>query len=155
MQQHDVLQLISLECALLDDRDYLNWLDLFAEGAVYWLPVDRRAIEPNAQLNLVYETRTKLKVRVDRLLGDKIHAEQPPSEVARMVSGTRVIEMDEQSCVARSAYLAVVNRLGTTRLIGGHVTHRIARIGGELKILERRLDLLGAAGPLEDLTFLP
>lgn len=155
MQLQDVIHLVGLECALLDDRDYLKWLDLFADDAVYWLPLDRRAVEPEAQLNLVFESRAKLTIRVQRLVGDKIHAEQPPSEVARMVSGTRMLDHDEQSCTARSTYLAVVNRLGATRLVSGHLTHRLVRVGGELKILERRLDLLGAGGPLEDLTFLP
>ena len=43
---------------------------------------------------------------------------------------------------------------GDLRLWAGRATHRLRRVDGRLRIAAKRVDLVNAAGPLPNLTFL-
>ncbi|HMN81077.1 MAG TPA: aromatic-ring-hydroxylating dioxygenase subunit beta [Burkholderiaceae bacterium] len=143
------------EAAFLDDRAYSAWLDLFAAEGRYWVPLRRGATSPENELNLIYEGKLKLERRIGRLTGGKNHAEQPPSEVIRSITNILVVEDTGSRVLCRSKYIAVIQRLGTTRMVAGDLSHTLIRDAGKFSILQRRLDLLGANEPKEDLSFIP
>ena len=41
------------EADLLDEQRFEEWLELFADDATYWIPLDTRRSEPRRGLNLV------------------------------------------------------------------------------------------------------
>ncbi len=146
---------IHREAALLDAREYRQWLDLFADDGRYWLPIDPQATHPAAQLNLIYDERDRLQDRVARLVGGKMHAEQPPSQIVRLVSGTALEAVAGDEFTLCSAFMLAINRLGTMRLLAGRLRHRLRCGTDGILIAEKRVDLIGANDALEDISFLP
>ena len=55
------------EADLLDARRLDEWTGLFADDAVYWLPMDPDQVAPGDGLNIIYDDRPRLLDRVSRL----------------------------------------------------------------------------------------
>ena len=54
-QMTTITQLLYKECRLLDDQHFENWLQLFMEHCVYWIPGD--VIPQNAGSDITWERR--------------------------------------------------------------------------------------------------
>jgi len=130
------------EARLLDERRYAEWLDLFAEEGVYWIPTQPGQASPHAALSIVYEPRSLLAVRVERLSRSEMHVQSPPSRTVHHVSA---IEVDGDE--ARSALIVAEWRGGEARWFAGRVTHKLKNEDGRLRIVLKRVDLIDGEAP--------
>ncbi len=91
----EVVAFLLHEAALLDDRRFRTWLELWTDDAVYQIPIRQTRDEPNAaefassawHLN---ENRHMLGVRVSRLETGYAWSESPPSRTRHFVTNVRV-----------------------------------------------------------------
>ncbi|MFN3232239.1 MAG: aromatic-ring-hydroxylating dioxygenase subunit beta [Alphaproteobacteria bacterium] len=153
----EVNGLLTVEAHLLDDRTYEQWLDLFTEDCLYWMPVDPLAVDGRQRLNVFYDNRARMEDRVDRLTSGSAFSEQPPTLTARTISAVYVTaEQDstDTDLIVRSNFVLVSNRLGNQQLYGGRCLHHLVRICGSLRIAEKRVTLLGSDTPQRPMTFM-
>ena len=127
------------EARLLDERRFADWLELFAEDALYWVPTARE----QPALSLFYETRALLAVRVARLERPDMHAQSPPSKTLHHVGCIEVVGEQE----VRSSLIMAEWRAGETRWFAGRVTHRLRREPAGLRIVLKRVDLVDSEAP--------
>jgi 3-phenylpropionate/cinnamic acid dioxygenase small subunit len=40
VSEKDLINFVYHEARLLDQRDFLKWVDLFTEDAIYWMPLE-------------------------------------------------------------------------------------------------------------------
>ena len=130
------------EARLLDEQRYAEWLDLFAEDGVYWIPTQAGQASPHEALSLIYEPRSLLALRVERLSRGEMHVQSPPSRTVHHVSA---IEVDGEE--ARSALVVAEWRAGEARWFAGRVLHRLRSTPQGLRILLKRIDLIDAEAP--------
>lgn len=128
------------EAALLDEWKLAEWLELFAEGAVYEMPTAGRPASASSDEELFYiaDNWFRLQHRVARLLKKGAHAEQPRSNVLRMISNVRVIGADElgvRICCAFTTYRSKSDK--TDSYFGTH-HYLLKEIGGNIRIAEKR-----------------
>jgi benzoate/toluate 1,2-dioxygenase beta subunit len=78
------------EARLLDDRAFDEWLALFADDCLYWLPIgdEDAELEPS----IVYDTRARLEERVFRLNETRAYAQEPPSRTQHNVTNVEVVD---------------------------------------------------------------
>ena len=127
------------EARLLDERRFAEWLELFAEDALYWVPTT----QDGPALSLFYETRSLLAMRVARLHGSDMHVQSPPSKTLHHVGSIEVAGELE----VRSALIMAEWRAGETRWFAGRVTHRLRRQAPGLRIVLKRVELIDSEGP--------
>jgi benzoate/toluate 1,2-dioxygenase subunit beta len=153
------------EADLLDRGDFEEWLDLFTDDAVYWLPVDTSRKEPRGGLNIVYDDRRRLEDRIRRLRSGFSHTEDPMSRTSHLIGNVRLIDGDQAaelfSWVPLSSDddLVVEARMAVARVRGERTDHfhgRVAwvlrRSGNRFAIRVKRVDLLDADQPLPSMT---
>lgn len=97
--QHQVEQFYYLEAALLDDRRFLEWLDLLAPDLEYWMPA--RSTRSRAEMHLEFAKRGEgaffdddkhtMEMRVRKLDTGFAWAEDPPSRTRHLVTNVRVV----------------------------------------------------------------
>lgn len=146
------------EADRLDARRLAEWTDLFAEDAVYWLPMDPNQVSPGDGLNLIYDDRPRLLDRVSRLTSGLAFSEEPHSATSHTLSPPRLLPggqaqpADEHALTAR----CVIGRARQGRVDTFHAQMRwvLRDTGDSLRIVMKRIDLLNAADPLPVLTFL-
>jgi ethylbenzene dioxygenase beta subunit len=131
------------EARLLDERRFAEWLALFAQDGVYWVPTRPGQTSPQEALSLFYEPRALLELRVERLQRPDIHVGTPPARTLHHVSAVEVLGELE----TRSSLVVAEWRAGETRWFAGRVLHRLRREGKDLRILLKRVDLIDSEAP--------
>jgi len=154
------------EAELLDARRIEEWTSLFADDAVYWLPMDPGQVSPGDGLNIIYDDRPRLLDRVSRLASGLAFSDEPHSVTshtlspvrlldgprAQQAAGGRVLLPGERAVAARG----VVGRARRGRVDTFHARFRwvLRNHGDSLLIVMKRVDLLNAPDPLPVLPFL-
>ena len=139
---NDIEGFVLREARLLDERRFAEWLDLFAEDAVYWIPTQPNQASPHEALSLIYEPKSLLTVRVDRLQRGEMHVQTPPSRTVHHVSAVEVKGENVYSSLIVAEW-----RAGESRWFAGRVTHKLRREAGGLRIVVKRVDLTDGEAP--------
>jgi benzoate/toluate 1,2-dioxygenase beta subunit len=139
---NEVEALVLHEARLLDEQRYAEWLELFAEDAIYWIPTRAAQASPHEALSIIYEPKQLLSVRVERLSRNEMHVQSPPSRTVHHVSAVEV-----EGYEARSALIVAEWRSAETRWFAGRVHHKLRKDAGGLRIVLKRVDLIDGEAP--------
>ncbi|MGB1175569.1 MAG: aromatic-ring-hydroxylating dioxygenase subunit beta, partial [Luminiphilus sp.] len=90
-------QFLYQEARLLDQRKFGQWNDLFAEGGMYWIPLEEDQEDPLNHLSLAYEDSMMRQVRINRLNHDRAWSQKPRSRTSHTVSAIVVEAVCEVS----------------------------------------------------------
>ncbi|MBK17666.1 MAG: hypothetical protein CMM52_02325 [Rhodospirillaceae bacterium] len=96
--KREVAELINWETTLLDRREWDDWIELYAEDAIYWVPswADEEATvtDPETQLNLMYlRNRGGIEDRVFRIESRDSYASLPLDRTVHIVSNILVSDV--------------------------------------------------------------
>lgn len=130
------------EARLLDEQRFAEWLHLFAEDGVYWIPTRPSQSSPQEALSIIYEPKPLLAMRVERLARGDMHVQSPPSRTVHHVSAVEV-----EGTEARSSLIVAEWRAGEARWFAGRVLHRLRRGAAGLQIVLKRIDLTDGEAP--------
>jgi 3-phenylpropionate/cinnamic acid dioxygenase small subunit len=150
----EIEQFLYQEAALLDGRQYEEWLSLFTDDAYYWIPAGQDDTDPLQETSLVYDDRRTLGLRVTRLLHPAAHCQTPPSRTASLISNIRVEELDNGEVKVRSNLALFESRLGNQRVFAARVDHTLRRSDGHWRIAYKKVDLINRDAVFSNLTFL-
>lgn len=130
------------EARLLDERRFAEWLALFAQDGVYWVPTLPGQASPQEALSLMYEPKPLLAMRVARLERPDLHVQTPVSRTVHHVSAVETGDLE-----VRSALVVAEWRTGESRWFAGRVLHRLRREPQGLRIVLKRVDLIDSEAP--------
>jgi len=155
--KQEIEEFLYHEADLLDQRRFMEWLDLLAEDIVYFMPMRRNvkfgqhAERENTKLgqgiSWFDEDKWTLTKRVEQILTGVHYAEEPLSRVCHMVSNVRLLDVRPsaeapEEVVAGSRFLVYQNRVEyETYLFVGKRTDTLRRVGDEWKIARREIIL--------------
>ena len=155
----EVELLLFREAELADAHRYDEWLALWAQDLLYWVPCNADDIDPERKISLIYEDRPKLEQRLLRLGTKHAHSQRPQSKLARTVSNIVLEDYDydnapAQGGVATSRFIVAEMRLDKQTLWCGRMRHLLVREDGALRIKEKRVYLVNNDAPMPNLTFI-
>ncbi|MBL8444103.1 MAG: aromatic-ring-hydroxylating dioxygenase subunit beta [Zoogloeaceae bacterium] len=132
------------EARMLDEQRFEDWLTLFTDDAYYWMPLAHDQHDPRLHTSLLYEDMLLLKVRIERLAGQRTFSQQPKSRCHHLLQAPSIESSDPASGehVVRTAFHYTEARLDRQTLFVGWTTHHLVEIDGALRIRLKRVDLL-------------
>jgi 3-phenylpropionate/cinnamic acid dioxygenase small subunit len=138
------------EARLLDDRRFRDWMALFTEDGTYWVPSIPDQKSPLDYASLFYDDRRLMETRVTRLEHKQIHIQNPPSRTMHQV-GRAIVEKAPGDGEFRisSTLLMAESREDNQRFFAGRQTHHLRMVGSELRIVQKRVDLVNCSAPFE------
>jgi 3-phenylpropionate/cinnamic acid dioxygenase small subunit len=139
------------EARLLDEGRFEDWLALFTENAWYWVPSEPNQDSPLTTVSLIYDDRKLLETRVRRLVGPRMHAQEPRSRTSRIIANVTLRERRPASALVRSKFMMVEYRRGEQRTFAGTSFHELIWTEGGLRIASKRVDLVNCDAPLDGL----
>jgi benzoate/toluate 1,2-dioxygenase beta subunit len=148
-----VAEFLYHEADLLDSRRYEDWLELYTDDAIYWIP---QGDEPDHvhHVSIAYDDRRRLHERVIRLASGFAFSQDPPSRTCHVVGNVRVAgEIDGDLDVRSNLALAEMRR-GLQSVYAGQVTHRLVPTGDSFMVRRKTIRLINSDVPLSNLTFL-
>jgi p-cumate 2,3-dioxygenase beta subunit len=136
----DVEEFLFREAELLDEWRLPEWLELFTDDAVYYVPVTDLPPDatPDSALFYVADDRFRLSERVKRLMKRQAHAEFPHSKTRHLVSNVRIRARREDEIEVGSAFITYRTKDGQTDTYFGSNRHRLVPESGSFRIREKR-----------------
>ena len=142
--QTEVANLIYREATLLDRREWYDWIDLYTEDAVYWVPSwaseEETTDDPELQLNLIYlRNRGGLEDRVFRIESRDSYASVPLDRTVHLVGNVLVGDSrgDAIEATANCLVHSYGKKGGLTR--GSLYDYTLRRENGELRISRKKI----------------
>mgnify|MGYP001370095881 CR=1 FL=1 len=142
------------ETALLDERRYPEWIELFAPDGVYWVPANRDDTDPRTHVSLIYDNVARLKERLVRADSGMFWAQDPPTRATRVIGNLRV-GRSEEGLHAICKLVLVTQRRGQSQLLTGTSRYALIETGGSFRIQAKTVLLIQNDEPQLNLTFLP
>src|SRR3989454_8024144 len=98
-----VVEFLHQEARLADEARYAEWLALWTDDAVYWVPAttDPEA-DPEKHLSHIYDNRARLETRVKLLQTGHRYSQEPASHMRRLISNIEIARAEDGELVARS-----------------------------------------------------
>lgn len=157
VNEQQLIDFVYAEAKLLDAQQFEAWLDLFAEDGFYWMPLTHDQTDPRLQTSLLYEDKLLLRVRVERLAGHRTFSQQPKSRCHHLLQRPEIDtshpwhQPAQGQYVVGTAFHYVETRLDQQFLYAGWSTFQLKDEDGQLRIKEKRVDLLNRDAALRSI----
>jgi len=142
------------EARLMDESRYKEWLDLFTEDALYWIPSNEDEIDPSRHVSIVYAPRPQLEAQIARLESGNAFTQVPPSRMRRIVGNVELQAGESGELHVCAVFHLVEVRLGQQHSLAGLSRYRLRRRGDDFQIAYKKVELVANDEVIDNLTFL-
>lgn len=149
--QHEIEQFLYRQAELLDAKRWQDYIDLFGDDGVYWMPASPQDVTWDGVPSIFAEDRDMMTVRMKRVTHPHAWSQQPEWGTNHVVSNVVVEKIDPGSgdVHVRSRFHMVELRRDELRHFAGSYRHHLERTKDGLKIKLQRVDMVNAQAPYE------
>jgi 3-phenylpropionate/cinnamic acid dioxygenase small subunit len=145
----EIEQFLYRQSELLDNKLWQDYIDLFTDDGVYWMPVTPDQTEWEGSPSIFAEDKYMMEVRMGRVMHPTAWSQAPMWGTSHVI-GNVVIESESAiEWVVRSRFHMMELRRDTVRHFGGTYRHTLVRDNGQLKIKLQRVDMFNAQAPFD------
>jgi 3-phenylpropionate/cinnamic acid dioxygenase small subunit len=143
--QHEVEQFLYRQAELLDAKRWQDYIDLFTEDGIYWMPARPEDTTWDGVPSIFAEDKNLMTVRMGRVQHPDAWSQRPLWGTNHVV-GNVIIERVAVSgdVVARSRFHMLELRRDNVRHFAGAYLHHLKRIGDSYRIQLQRVDMTNA-----------
>lgn len=139
-----VQALLYHQAALLDNKAWGDWAELFSEDGVYWMPSRPEQTDWQREPSIFAEDRLLMEVRMGRLQHPNAWS-QAAHWTTNHIVGNIVIESATSDAIeVHSRFQMMELRRDNVRHFGGSYRHSLVRQDGAWKIKLQRVDMTNA-----------
>jgi len=131
-----VAEFLYQEAELLDERRFDEWLRLFADQLLYWVPANDDE-DPRRAVSIIFDDRMRLTERVQRLQRGTAPSLQPPSHTLHVIGNVRIRDGAAERLLVTSRYLVTEVRLDDEYLYTANVEHHLMEDSGGFLIAKK------------------
>jgi len=142
------------EARLMDEHVYDEWLSLWTEDALYWVPCNDDDIDPQRHVSIIYDNRPRLEDRIERLKSGAAYAQEPKSRLRRVVANVEIEEGDNGEVTVYSNFNLTELRRSRQDTFAGRTIHKLRPQGASFKIAYKKVLLVNNDEVIDNLTFL-
>jgi 3-phenylpropionate/cinnamic acid dioxygenase small subunit len=150
----EVEQFIYQEARLQDEHEYDAWEALWTDDGVYWIPANGDDIDPESQMSIIYDNRSRIALRIRQFHTGKRHSQSPRSRLRRVVSNVEVIEESGEEVRARSNSLIFESNPRADTIWGTQTEYLLRRSEGGFRMARKKVMLVNNDKALYTLSFL-
>ncbi len=154
VDRHQIENFLYREARLMDEHAYDEWLSLWVEDALYWVPCNEDDIDPQRHVSIIYDDRPRLEERIERLKSGSAYAQEPKSRLRRVVSNVEVEEGDNGEVIVYSNFNLTELRRSRQDTFAGRTIHKLRPQGASFKIAYKKVLLVNNDEVIDNLTFL-
>ncbi len=138
----DLIGFVLHEARLIDEQRFDEWLDLWAEDARYWMPLEYGQTDRLTHNSLFDDDKLLLRIRVERLKGAKTYSQNPKSRCHHLLQMPVVESRGAAEWQTWAAFHYVETRFDEQTLYAGWSRHTLVVLDGALRIKLKRVDLV-------------
>lgn len=140
----ELIGFVMHEARLIDEHRYEDWLDLFSDDCLYWMPLEWGQTDPRLHASLMHEDKLLLKIRIERLKGNRTFSQKPKSRCHHVLQLSTIDKRDDAAAAydLYTPFHYVETRLDEQTLYAGWARHHLVVRDGRLRIKVKRVDLV-------------
>lgn len=153
ISRQDVIDFVYAEARMLDERRFEDWLSLFTDDGIYWMPLHHDEPNPKLVTTLFHEDMLLLRTRVMRLTGRNTFSQQPSSRCHHLLQAPAIDRFDPEAgeFSTWTSFLYTETRADEKLFYTGWVTHDLALVDGNLRIRLKKVQLIDCDAPHRNL----
>jgi benzoate/toluate 1,2-dioxygenase beta subunit len=141
---YEVEQFLYRQADLLDSKKWQDWIDLFTDDGIYWMPPEPSYQTWDGTPAIFAEDKNLMTVRMNRVQHPDAWSQRPLWGTNHIVSNV-VIEKDSPpEIVARSRFHMMELRRDDVRHFAGSYLHHLEKSKDGFKIKLQRVDMTNA-----------
>lgn len=145
------------EARLADESRYEEWEALLADDIRYWVPVNGDAANPDRDVSIVNDNRSRLATRLRQWRTGTRHSQTPVSVMRRMLSNFEFARLDSTSFCVQANFVIYEYQVQSVNLLTvwpGRVEYRLRVDAERTSMFLKKVMLVNAGGPIPTLSFL-
>ena len=143
------------EARLQDEYRYDEWEALWTDDAIYWVPANGDDIDPEQQMSIIYDNRSRIALRVRQLLTGKHFTQTPQSRLRRLVSNIELLDDQAGDDIAVGSYSMIFeSSLRDDTVWAARNEYRLRHVDGELRMAYKKVTLVNNDKAIYTLSFL-
>jgi len=157
ISKDDLIDFLYEEVRMLDEGRYDEWLALWLPDGHYWMPLEYKQTDPNLVTSYLYEDLFMLNLRIERLNGERTFSQKPKTRCHHVIQRPFIDAMDheKEEYITNTSMHYVETRLDDQILLAFTATHNLKRVDGEIKIANKRVDLVNCDAAFGNIQLLP
>jgi len=143
--QHAVEQFLYRQADLLDTKRWEEWIGLFTDDGIYWMPPEPSYTTWDGTPAIFAEDKNLMRVRMGRVLHPDAWSQRPLWGTNHVVSNV-IIEKESPNgdVIARSRFHMMELRRDDVRHFAGSYMHQLKKINEGYRIKLQRVDMTNA-----------
>ncbi|MDB5607487.1 MAG: ring-hydroxylating dioxygenase subunit beta [Bradyrhizobium sp.] len=156
VQRSEVESFLYREARLLDTAQFEEWMDLFTEDALYWVPAGRDDIDPSRHVSIIHDDKAAMATRIKRLRSGFAYAQDPASRVHRLISNVELGPSDDEHHTLEVSCMMLLVELARKRqtIHSARCEFTLDRSEANWRIRRKKVNLLRNGEVLESTPFL-
>ena len=143
--QHAVEQFLYRQAELLDSKKWQDYIDLFAEDGVYWVPADPAHKTWEGVPAIFAEDKNLMTVRMKRVLHPDAWSQRPAWGTNHVISNVSILKTSANGDLhVRSRFHMLELRRDDVRHFAGAYTHNLRKTKKSYEIKLQRVDMTNA-----------
>jgi benzoate/toluate 1,2-dioxygenase subunit beta len=149
--RHEIELLLYRQADCLDNRQWQEFIELFAPDGIYWMPASPEQTTGDGVPSIFYEDRNLMTVRMKRL--EHPHAWSQKTEWGTShIVGNIVIDKHDPAngdVTVRSRFHMMEFRTDASRHFAGSYVHHLTSTADGYRIKLQRVDMVNGQGPYD------
>ncbi|WP_235872121.1 aromatic-ring-hydroxylating dioxygenase subunit beta [Siminovitchia acidinfaciens] len=143
------------ESRLIDELRLEEWLSLFSEESLYWVPTVPGGGDPRKEVSIAFDDRRRLEDRIYRIRTGYAYSQLPLSRTRRMLTNIEVTERHStDELFVRTNFILSEFRVGVLESFSGWIGYKMIKEKGEWKIKLKMVNLIDSDQAHDNLTFI-
>jgi 3-phenylpropionate/cinnamic acid dioxygenase small subunit len=147
----EVEQFLYRQAELLDEKRWDDFIELFADDGLYWMPAAPEQTTGEGVPSIFYEDRNLMTVRMKRVTHPHAWSQSPMWGTSHLVSNVAIEKEDPRTgeITVRSRFHMMEFRRDVSRHFAGTYRHRLAKTKDGYRIKMQRVDMVNGQGPYD------
>jgi len=142
--QHEVEQFLYAQANLLDGKRWQDYIDLFTDDGVYWMPASPEHTTWDGVPSIFAEDRNLMAVRMKRVLHPDAWSQRPLWGTNHVVGNVMIERVAPHEIDVRSRFHMMELRRDDVRHFAGSYLHRLRSTEQGWRIVLQRVDMTNA-----------
>jgi 3-phenylpropionate/cinnamic acid dioxygenase small subunit len=91
VRYHGITQFLYREARLQDEHRFQEWEALWTQDATYWVPANGEDTDPERDMSIIYDNRSRIGLRVRQFLTGKRYSQMPASRLRRVIGNVEML----------------------------------------------------------------
>lgn len=154
LRQHEISQFLFREARLQDEHRFKEWEELWTDDAIYWVPANGESIDPEREMSIIYDNRSRIGLRIRQFFTGKRYAQLPVSRLRRVVGNVEVLAEEQGgTCVGANVLLYESHRRGQI-FWASRNEYLLRQVDGKWRMASKKVALVNNDGALTTMAFL-